>query len=68
MFLFKLVWRKTLSKVTNFLFISIKINKRSVIPRFDFMIITVIVIINIELRYYMYVHNKMGIDNFVGLP
>ena len=68
MFLFKLVWTKTLSKVTNFLFISIKINKRSVIRRFDFIIIIVIVIINIELRYYMCVHNKMGVDNFVMLP
>ena len=38
-----------------------------VIPRFDFMIITVIAIINIELRYYMCVHSKMGVDNFVVL-
>ena len=40
---------------------------KGVIPRFDFMIIIVIVIINIELRYYMCVHSKMGVDNFVVL-
>ena len=38
------------------------------IPQFDFMIITVIVIINKELRYYICVHSKMGVDNFVVLP
>ena len=31
------------------------------------MIITVIVNINIELRYYICVHSKMGVDNFVML-
>ena len=40
---------------------------KGVIPQFDFMIITVIVIINIELRYYMCVHSKMGVENFVVL-
>ena len=40
---------------------------KGVIPRFDFMIIIVIVIINIELRYYMCVHSKMGVENFVVL-
>ena len=36
-------------------------------PIFDFMIITVPYHFNIELMYYMCVHNKMGVDNFVVL-
>ena len=40
---------------------------KGVIPQFDFMIITVIVIINIELRYYMCMHSKVGVENFVVL-
>ena len=40
---------------------------KGVIPRFDFMIIIGIVIINIDLRYYMCVHSKMGVENFVVL-
>ena len=39
----------------------------SVILRFYFMIITIIVITIIELRYYTCVHNKMRVDNFVVL-
>ena len=34
---------------------------------FIFMIITVIIIIIIELNYYICVHNKMRVDNFVVL-